>query len=342
MPMSIDRRSLLLGFGALCAMPTANASEPVIIRPALKDVPTRLAEYALDGPFAYSDDVTVFNGIDARYFFFVPASSDPLRLVVFSHGALSDPTSYRNLLFHWASHGFVVAAPLHDDAILETGPTLRKNKAGEVSRWPVSELLEDPKAWKARVDRCVEAIEIAREFARIGRFDLNLERTVIAGHGYGAYIAQLVMGAEVRGAGDRLLRFRDDRFFAGICMAPQGPGIMGLTEESWKNVTSPMLHMISEGESDFTQQDWRTRALAYERAAPGYKHLALLRGGGPTLFTRTTDAIPDGGISPQLGAKAISTAFLKAYGNYDEAAFRDLSTDFFTRTSKGVVEERHR
>jgi hypothetical protein len=341
----IDRRRFLvslvaLGAGAtgLRAQTTYDFDAAAIIRPTLDGVTKRMAEFALDGPFVYPNAPSLFNGDDARYYFFIPRGIKKARLVVFSHGALADPMSYADVLSHWASHGFIVAAPLHDDAILESGPTLRRTVTGSVSEWDVSTLLQDPKGWKNRVDRCIECIEIAAEIAATSGFEIHEDRTIIAGHGYGAYITQLIMGARATGPDGNALDFRDDRMFAGISFSTQGPGIMGLDENSWKTVKSPMLHVLSEGEDDFTGQTWQERARAFSLSAPGYKHLGIVKDGGTNLFTRGRSGIGNT-MNGYLAMKAISACFLKAYGDYDTAAFANLGNDFFERNSRGHLEE---
>lgn len=341
----LDRRSFVAGAAALAFGASKALAEdaPVIIRPPLDDVTRRMSEFALDGPYVVPAAPGVFNGDSSRYFFFMPKTVRSARLVVFSHGALADPLSYKDLLFHWASHGFIVAAPLHDDAILESGPTFRKTVSGSISEWEVARILEDPTAWKNRVDRCVECIDIAHEIADTSGFEIAKDRVIMVGHGYGAYITQLLMGTQVTGPSGAKLEFRDSRFFAGICLSTQGPGIMGLDDTSWTNVTSPTLHVLSEGDDDFTRQDWQTRSKAFSLSAPGYKHLAMIRQGGPNLFTKGSDAgISKNTITGYLAARAMTTCFLKAYGDYDKSAFENMSDDFFERNSKGLLVEYRR
>ncbi|MDW9478839.1 hypothetical protein GOB57_09095 [Sinorhizobium meliloti] len=340
----ISRRAFVASAGALLLGVRRSAAQdsPAIIRPPLDGVTRRMSELAQDGPFIYPAAPSLFNGDSARYYLFMPKTFRSARLIVFSHGALADPLSYRDLLFHWASHGFVVAAPLHDDAILEGGPTLRSPKVGAVSEWNVAQLLEDPEAWKSRVDRCIECIEIAQEIAHTGGFELVTDRIIVAGHGYGAFTTQLLMGTQVTGPSGAKLNFRDSRFFAGICMSTQGPGIMGLDDASWKEVTSPMLHMLSEGDDDFTGQDWQTRSKAFSLSSPGYKHLAMIRKGGSNLFTKGKEVNPTNSMTGYLSVKAITACFNKAYGDYDADAYGNLSDDFFERNSNGFMVEYRR
>jgi hypothetical protein len=341
----MNRRNFILSSIASLAAGTAVAQQAkfdfersAIIRPQLPGVTDRMKEFALDGPFVYPTSPMVFNGSESRFFFYIPRGLKQARLVIFSHGALADPLSYSNLLFHWASHGFVVAAPLHDDAILESGPTLRMRTTNLVSNWNVSAILEDPENWKERVDRCVECLEIATEIATTEGFELLLDRTIIAGHGYGAYITKLLMGAEVNAANGNRLSFRDDRFFAGVCLSPQGPGIMGLDDQSLSKITSPMLFMISEGDADFSGQNWEARSKSFTSSAAGYKHLGIVRNGGTNLFNRGVIG-SDTTMTGFLAAKAMSVCFLKAYADYDTSAFANMGEDFFERNSRNTLIE---
>lgn len=346
----LDRRAFLraslgvAGAAVLARAAAAQSNDDAIIRPIIEGVPPRFADLALDGPIAYPAAPSVFQGDRASYYVFKPVAfkENKGRLVVFSHGALAEPNSYRKLLFHWVSNNFMVIAPVHNDAIIEGGPTLRVTEGASVSQWPVASLLEDPRAWKERIDRCVESLDIASEIALTEGFELQTDRTVIAGHGYGAYMAQLLMGADVAGPDGTRLKFRDDRFFSGLCLSPQGPGIMGLDNDSWKNVTSPMLHLLAENDDDFTKQPWRVKAKAFELSAKNYKHLGMIRNSGATLFTKGEEVTLSKAATPGLIVKAMSAAFLKAYADYDTAAFGDMSDGFFQRaTLDAVLEYRH-
>jgi predicted dienelactone hydrolase len=52
-----------------------------------------------------------------------PVADGSHPLVVFSHGHDAQPRNYRSAIAHLASHGFVVAAPMHNDCVSCTGET---------------------------------------------------------------------------------------------------------------------------------------------------------------------------------------------------------------------------
>lgn len=328
-----------LAAGAAVAQSGEDQEQPLILRPHIDGVDPRYARYALTGPLITPPAHFLISSGLSNVAVFHPRNITSARPIVFSHGALSAPISYRQLIWQWVSHGFVVLAPQHDDAVIESGPTLRRNEIGGVSQWPVSSLLEDPMAWDKRVQSCKACLDIADLVEGSTGIKLEMDRPVIAGHGYGAYIAQLLLGATVTDSAGKKMSFKDNRFFSGIMMSPQGPGVMGLSDDSWKGVTAPGLYLVAEDDFDFTSQPYSVKAKSYELSHPGYKHLGVLQKGTANTFTGQLS-----GTSEREGKlfevlKAMSTGFLLSYTQYDQAAFADMKSHFFERMSLGDVKE---
>lgn len=343
--MTINRRSVLFGLASLASGPAIASSgddAPLILRPEIEGVHPRYASYATSGPYIHPSSPMTIKTDHGHIVVFHPRGVSEARLVVFSHGALSDPLTYRDLIWQWVSHGFVVVAPLHSDAVIENGPTLRVNKAGEVSRWPIASLLEDPKAWQDRVDACRACLDAVEKIAVATGIEIIMERPIISGHGYGAYVAQLLLGATVVDADGARRSFLDPRFFAGIIMSPQGPGVMGLDAGSWSQLVSPALFLLSENDLDFTGQPSSQKRLSYESSKPGYKHLGMLMAGSTNTFSgqlARTNAVEKKLFEV---TKAITTCFLQAYADYNPVAFEDLTSDFFERMSLDAIMEERR
>jgi len=338
---SITRRSLLLGAAAALA-PARVGAEPLIIRPEMRGVDPRYAAYATVGPYTFPESPISFRTARSNMVVFHPEGARSARIVVFSHGALADPLTYAALLRHWASHGFVVAAPLHEDAVIENGLKLRRSSAAGVAEWQIGNLLEDEKAWRERTDACSACLDAIPLLSKATGIRVMDERPVIAGHGYGSFIAQILLGARVKGGDGGPAEYVDTRFFSGILMSPQGAGVMRLDKESWAGVANPLLSLIAPNERDFTGQPPEARLDPYRLSKAGYKHLGRLRGGDGTTFSGRS-----AGSSPEQGAlftviKAITTGFLHAYSSYDETAFADMGSDFFERMSLGVIDEARR
>ncbi|WP_315922828.1 alpha/beta hydrolase family protein [Mesorhizobium sp. SP-1A] len=343
---NLTRRLFLLGSAALLLPAVAVAQDadnsPLIIREDIPGVDPRYASYATQGPYVFSASPTTVKGRGFDYMVFFPRNHKSPRLIVFSHGAVAEPLAYRDLLWHWASHGFVVVAPLHRDSIIENGPSLRKTSVDSVSDWAISALLEDPVAWQERAEACVSVLDDLRLIKEAVGQEINVERPIIVGHGYGAYVAQMLLGASVKDGESKRRTFADPRFFAGIMMSPQGPGVMGLDESSWANISAPSLYLLAENEIDFTGQPYQEKAKSYRLAKPGYKHVGLLKNGSANTFSG--QGARSNATEKKLFEvlKAISTAFLLAYGDYEKQAFQDMTTDFFERMSLGAIDEGRR
>jgi len=338
---SITRRSLLAG-AAAAFLPSRTLADSLIIRPEMRGVDPRYAAYATVGPYTFPESAISFRTPRSNMVVFHPEGAKSARLVVFSHGVLADPLTYAPLLKHWASHGFVVAAPLHEDAVIENGLKLRRSRAAGIAEWQIGDLLEDDKAWRERTDACsacVDAIPLLSKATGIRVLD---ERPAITGHGYGSFIAQLLLGARVKGSDGSPVEYVDPRFFSGILMSPQGAGVMRLDKDSWAGIANPLLSLVARNERDFTGQPPEAREDPYRLSKAGYKHLGLLKGGDGTTFSgRSAGSIPEQGALFTV-LKAMTTGFLHAYSSYDEAAFADMGSDFFERMSLGLVDERRR
>lgn len=96
--------ALLAGFLVACV--------PVI--PVDSDNETLLLSYFRHGNYAGVEDTRV--GLHCRVFHPVNMSDGRHPLLIWGNGTHASPASYRNLLEHWASHGFVVAAAMAPNA----------------------------------------------------------------------------------------------------------------------------------------------------------------------------------------------------------------------------------
>jgi hypothetical protein len=257
---------------------------------------------------------------------FVPKQATQLRAVIFSHGELTNPQVYQPLLAHWASHGFAVFAPIHNDSLLDNG----------AQRRDLATFMSDPSDWRQRAStlrRSLDAVEIVE---RMTGMRIASDRPIVAGHSYGAFAAQLLMGAQPV-VGGAPVAAADARFFAGLLLSPQGRGAMGLGDGSWAAVARPLMVVTGNGDIDANSQSPNVKLEPYALSPAGNKHLAWFGAIRPTLYSGR--GVAPG--SPQVKAfqdlAAVTTAFLVSYADYDKDAFKELSGDYYTRMTEGRV-----
>ena len=251
------------------------------------------------------------------------------RIVVFSHAELSTPQVYENLLCHWASHGFIVVAPLHDDSVLVNGLKAQRQDA-KGTDWDLGALLNDSASWIARprtLRRVLDCIPVLQQQSGI-RF--LQDRPIVIGHSFGAYAAQLLLGVKPWKTDGTFLDEHDPRFYGGILLSPQGRGILGLRDDSWDSVNRAFMAVSGNGDYGATGQDPSTRIEPFSLSPAGNKHLDWFSHITPVLYTgqQIVPGTQQGLVFQDL--LATTTAFLVAYANYDKNAFATLTGNYFS------------
>src|SRR6266436_7475404 len=123
-----NRRVLSL---LLTLIATASRLSLIVIlttpRAQTKASPDQAAYKLADGPYAVETiDQTIHDAKrnkDLPVRFLIPKSGGPFPVIVFSHGAGGSGQNYFPLTGFWATHGYVVIQPTHNDSI-----ALRKEK----------------------------------------------------------------------------------------------------------------------------------------------------------------------------------------------------------------------
>lgn len=261
------RTSLLLF--VLAMPPAATMATP----PAQPDP---VQGYKLDhGPFTVASfDVTLHDEVrdkdlelTVRFPKVGPEDTRTFPLVVFSHGAGGSRDAFPDLTAHWASHGYVVVLPTHSDSI-----ALRRRN-GENMRGLAknpSALLKDVKPMErvADVKFVIDSLAMLEDHDASLRFTttdplthkavahgrIDRDKIAMAGHSAGALTTQMIVGVKVRGSrsmeqgqaagGGDLLTARsvgDPRVKAGIIISGGGLNNRMLTEESWNELSVPIL-----------------------------------------------------------------------------------------------------
>jgi len=349
--MRIDRREFLAGglAGGIAGLhpgraTPADGDPPVLRRRIGPTEDKRWYDLAQSGPYQAQPEPALMPLGQGKALVHAPRGLKSAPLVVFSHGALTDPIAYRPLLQHWVSHGFVVVAPKHDDSILERGLLTRTSSANGSSTWDVDRVLNDANAWDARVEACRVPLEHADIIGKAVGVNVSTDRPIIAGHEFGAYTAQLILGASVLNDVGKSLSFEDPRWYAGLLLSPQGPGIMGLSDGSWERLSRPTMFVQAGRESDFTGQSPGTKIDAFKRSPPGHKYLAWFDDAGRNLYTGPRAGREEGARDARLfeDMKAETTAYLTAYANQDVSMYDALTGEWPSRATFGRMQTRVR
>jgi predicted dienelactone hydrolase len=282
----------------------------------------------------------------------LPADNNlQLPLIIFSHGAGGSSDAFSELCSHWASHGYVVVNPTHSDSI--------KQRRQQGERLDFS----DPQtAWK-QVIGGVNIIERRRDVVTIldntdilqdvlsaaenstGRVRIDPEKIGMAGHSAGAMTTVTMAGVRFyppRRENARPISWPDERIKSFILISGQGVSGKALKEDSWKDISQPML--VLAGSKDVvavTTDTPETRRHPYEYAPEGDKYLLFIDGATHSSYagaktSRITGETPPENIDYITSVTSFSTtAFFDHYLKQDPAAKAYLTEDAITQYPGG-------
>ncbi|MBM4109475.1 MAG: hypothetical protein FJ255_11825 [Phycisphaerae bacterium] len=279
--------------------------------------------------------------------------SVPAPLVVFSHGMGGSGDAFGDLTTHWATLGYVVILPTHDDSA-----QLRR-KRGE----PATEVLRDLSSGTRSVDpagRLADVVLILDSLAIVedeipglrgpdGAGLIDRVRAAIAGHSAGALTTQMAIGVKVRGRrmgadGVTPRDLGDRRLKAAIVISGQGTTNLAFTKESWAALDRPM--MVIAGSLDTSRVSNETpesRRHPYELARPGDKYLVWIEGAthgsyqGKTATTLLRERPTTDVALITAVVSSATSAFLDAHLRGDGGAREFLASDGLSRQGQGHV-----
>jgi dienelactone hydrolase len=154
-----------------------------------------------------------------------PKGDGPLPLMLFSHGANSQPGKYANLAGPLAAAGFVVTAPLHADSPDHPG-------AGKI----------DP-----ALSMGLRMEDVRGLIGQRQSLGANDSPVVAAGHSYGALIAQILIGARVMASGTQAAA-EDAACDCALAFSPPGPFPPNIPDTTWQSINKPMF--VQTGTAD--------------------------------------------------------------------------------------------
>ncbi len=197
-------------------------------------------------------------------------------VIVFSHGWLGSGDNYEVLGHYWASHGYIVMHPTHEDSLALSGKKELKELAENFDPYA------DQKALENRFQDVVLALDSfgwleSKVPALKNR--INGKQIGVGGHSLGAYTAQVLGGAALRFSRDeRKETFEDKRIDAVLLLSPQGRGEGGLYDSSWNHFSKPMLLVTGTQDKGFKKQAAGWRKDPYDLCLPGDKYQLVLEG----------------------------------------------------------------
>jgi predicted dienelactone hydrolase len=277
-----------------------------------------------------------------------PTAPGKVPVIIFSHGAGGGDNGYLGLTQYWASSGYIVLQPTHEDSVQQ------RRAAGDNSA-SVFNILSDaknPERWTARIAD-VELVlnsfvEIEQQVPAIkGRMDRD--HIGVGGHSLGSQTAALIGGALILLPGKTGLQsFKDPRAKAILLLSPQGPDQLGFTDDSWTDMKLPMMVMTGSRDMSFGAQppEWRTSA--FKLAPSGDKYLLFIHDASHMSFSGRLAEGKNllGGPAPKTDideaaifdwVKTASLAFWDDYLKSDKEAKQFLASDHLVKDSGGEI-----
>lgn len=205
-----------------------------------------------------------------------PTRAGSYPVIVFSAGFGPPSRTYVALSSYLASHGYVVMKVGHP----ETRPDV--TALAEIWKGQTAE------HWKNRARDLSFVIDslaaLQQQYPELnGKIDAT--KVGISGHSYGAFSAMLLAGARTF-TGATPQSYTDPRVRAALVMSPQGPGeTRGLTTESWREVTIPIMYVTGSTDRGVTEEEneaWRRQA--FELSPAGDKWFVSIAGAGHYSF----------------------------------------------------------
>lgn len=212
--------------------------------------------------------------------------------IIFSHGFGGSFRTFPNTGAFWASHGYVVLHPTHMDSLQFPDPRVDPSDAAVMREFLAARGNLDPATRQAFVEvlnrryfltRRLDDVSCLLRLLTSGGGGLNdilrdrtdTRRLGMSGHSFGGYTTLICAEASLTPALDHPL---PSGFSSFMMMSGQGPGRMGLTEDSFAKLRSPF--MATTGTRDFGADGetppWRLKP--YDLSPPGSKYAVVVDG----------------------------------------------------------------
>lgn len=301
---------------------SAEARERVVIMPntelALRN--DLYARMARNGRYSAARVAYRINRLGGARTVLVYVSPDvsSAKLVVFSHGALATPDVYAPLLEFLTTHGYCVIAPLHDD-----GPLDDLREVSGSSEWKFPEKMTDMHVWERRMHDCMDVLEAAKAMSETMGVEIDATNPVFMGHSFGALTGLLLSGATVEGP-EGTIKGISSNWAGRILLSPPGNGVFGLNATSWETLAGPSLTVTNPDDQGVIGQSPEAKLDSFYLPPEGYRHLAYLQGGGPSIYSGQAARPKTKEYYIFFDLRGAIGAFVSAYADRNEEAFNGL------------------
>ena len=268
---------------------------------------------------------------------FLPATTSPAPVVVFSHGLGGSREGGPYLGEHWSARGYAVVYVQHagsDDSVWKGVAPIERMAAMKRAASLQNYLLRVQDVPAALDQLAVWNKESGHPLT--GRLDLG--HVGMSGHSFGAQTTQAVAGQTFPGAAGR--RFTDARIRAAIALSPDRPAI-GDAKAAFSAVEIPWMLMTGTKDTGVVGSATpESRRAVFPALPPGDKYEVVLDKAEHSAFS---DRPLPGDIEPRNPNHhrvilALSTAFLDAFLKDDADAKAWLNGD----GPRGVMEKNDR
>ncbi|PQV64726.1 Acetyl xylan esterase (AXE1) [Abditibacterium utsteinense] len=234
----------------------------------LQTIPEELQLLAARGNW----EIRVENQTHCRLTYPIEAKNGPA--ILFSGGGGDDGAGYETLVQHWASHGFTVLQPVHFDSYTHhhaaTGSVFWGHQKTTWDVWGL--VLGEKRLWRARCQDIKRLLDEIGDFK--GRIDIS--RIGIGGYSYGAHVALLMGGAEMRTRQGRFA-WTENRAKAIVNLSGEA-GTLRQPKGVLQSLRVPTLFVTGDGDKSVWGRDVDAKLDAFRRAPHHLKELLDIRG----------------------------------------------------------------
>ena len=216
---------------------------------------------------------------------YYPKTGGPYPVIVFSHGFGGNKDGFGPVGKHWASQGYVVIHPSHEDGLGRQGSDGRNagsDAAGIRGRLGgLKSGISDTGNISGRVADLVLVLDKLEDLPSLApglKGKIDNKRIGVAGHSFGAYTAMLMGGVTTDFGKEKGKSFLDKRVKCILPISAQGTGQQGLTEQSWDALRLPMMTITGTEDRGVGGQSVEWRKEPYKYSPVGDKYLIVIEG----------------------------------------------------------------